>query len=159
MTEEEPAFPAREPPSFCSRPTPVIPAPEDLRQYRSESSRPTAFDGIRPVSARPSSRPTLAPNQVEEPPAPSLVAPVIPAPEEPGARASQEAPSIEIGQAVTLEPEARYDSELRSATTPPLRRLLARTLFVFLFAGVSGLLGYAYKTQLTEVSQRVQRLV
>src|SRR6185503_16946274 len=65
-------FPDAEAPSYCSRPTPVVPPNDDLRGFGRDSgppatpsSRPTAAPGeLEPVVTIASDRPTYAPDQV-----------------------------------------------------------------------------------------------
>jgi hypothetical protein len=152
-------FPAAEPASFCSRPTPVVPAnPELCADEPSTGER----DSVRPA-ARPSvpstsisDRPTFVPDDYieprlesppsvtfgEEPPSDVLLAPAAPiaTPElapRPMPPPLPIAPATPAAHAVTLRPRARSP-----------RVLFARVLFVVLFGAVGSLLGYAFRPEL-----------
>jgi hypothetical protein len=107
-----------EPGSFCSKPTPVVPASEELRAMGTRSHPPNE-DG----APRPSSRPTASFG--------------------PAANAEQAfwqaAPAPD---ARSLPPEIRPRSRSRS------RAVFSKLLFLMLFGGIATLLGYAVKKKL-----------
>jgi hypothetical protein len=174
-------FPAAEAASFCSRPTPVVPPPDELRSFG--SLQPEARISYPQVS--PSSRPTYVPEEVEypyfgeeaqtrpgvirfpqggssaDPSPPESVEPGAPA-EQAEVRSTAEMP-LESGPSVSLGPIVPLDS-LDLAPEPsvpdaaprarlPWRRWVARGLFVVLFSGVTGLLGYAFKPELERTAR------
>ena len=107
-----------EPGSFCSRPTPVVPATEELRAMGTRSHPPNEGD-----APRPSSRPTASFG--------------------PAAGAEQDFWQAAPGpNAQSLAPQTRPRPRSRS------RALVAKLLFLTLFGGIATLLGYAVKKKL-----------
>jgi hypothetical protein len=155
-------FPA-EAPSFCSKPTPLVPARDDLRTFDLEAARAEA-SGLKPVPVgSPSSRPTYVPD-------------------EPLAAMFESEPTVSVQAPSSLEVPSALDSESKPPTipspprTPSLdlrsppepveqssrgrgRTLFARVLFILLFGGVASLLGYAFKPQLTNALNSAQGAV
>jgi hypothetical protein len=157
-------FPPIEPKSFCSRPTPVVPARGDLLEFRADSLRPGTL-GSQPAPApSPSSRPTLTPEDL------GIASPVsgsfAPEPEasgvvETGSLApvsSLAPPAVEVGPIVSLEPGLYAAAEPMQRRTRRWRPIFARLLFVILFGGVAGLLGYAFRAQLADALREAQAL-
>jgi hypothetical protein len=151
--DEQSLFPPDEPPSICTRPTPLVPARRDLLGFRSDSLRP-GFNGSSSAPApSPSSRPTLTPEDLGiSSPLDSAVAAsgsLAPAfepnapPVEPSAP-----PLVEIGPLVSLEPAALSSSEPVRPERPRWRVIFARVLFTVLFGCVAALLAYAFRAQL-----------
>jgi hypothetical protein len=165
-------FPAAEPASFCSRPTPVVPANPDLYadEQSADEQRTDERDSVRPA-ARPSvpsnsisDRPTFVPDDYieprresppsvtfgEEPPSGALLAPASPL-ETPGLGGRLVPPPLPIAaatppaHAVTVRPRARSP-----------RVLFARVLFVVLFGAVGSLLGYAFRPELAHAFGRLR---
>lgn len=136
-------FPAAEAPSFCSRPTPVVPANDDLRSFGSldaEGSGPRAI-------ATPSSRPTVGPGELEPVRVIASDRPTV-APDEVLAQIFERAT---IGTPVPAPAVSPPDVTVAPTATPRRSRgraLAARALFTVLFGGVLGLLGYAVRPQL-----------
>jgi hypothetical protein len=156
-------FPAAEAPSFCSRATPVVPARDDLRTFELERALAEASGTKRIPSASPgaspSSRPTYVPDEVLDPmlesgPMVSISTPpcleVPQAVERPSAPATVPAPP-------RFAPSEPAEASVQAAR-PRGRALFARVLFVLLFGGVASLLGYAFKSPLTDAAQRVREV-
>ncbi len=131
-----------EAPSFCSRPTPVVPASDDLR----------GFSGEYPIEARdertlgnPSSRPTLAPDEVEALALISATRDSLP----------HEAIMAEMMQMASVGPSVRpLEHEEAEAPAPlvpvnPRRRNAARVLFAVLFGAALTLFGYAFQPRIS----------
>jgi hypothetical protein len=107
-----------EPSSFCSRPTPVVPASEELRAMGTRSHPPS--EGGAP---RPSSRPTASFG--------------------PAANVEQDFWQAGPGpNAQSLPPATRPRPRSRA------RAIFSKLLFLTLFGGISTLLGYAVKKKL-----------
>jgi hypothetical protein len=155
-------FPA-EAPSFCSKPTPIVPARDDLRTFDLEAARAEA-SGLQPIPVgSPSSRPTYVPDEPME----AIL--------ESGPIVSVQGPSVlEVPSAPDWEskpptiPSAPRTPSLEFHSPPePVERssrgsgrtLFARILFVLLFSGVASLLGYAFKPQLTDALTSAQGAV
>lgn len=150
-----PAFSTDEAPSFCSRQTPLVPASDDLRVLSMGSVPPPSDAGEHPGSARPSSRPTLASDElyraiiggesVED----DVLSAVV--------ERATVAPALPVIEFPSLEAET---SEL-TALEPPLapvsrqRRIVARVAFMLLFGGVAALLGYAVEPRLASIATTV----
>jgi hypothetical protein len=166
-------FPGAEAASFCSRPTPVVPARDDLKNF--ESLKPEPRISYPEVS--PSSRPTYVPDEHDypyfgeeaktrsgisllpeeritaEPKPPASVLPGVPV----AAPATPESgPIIALGPIVPLDSLSPSAAPAIAARTParlPWRRWVARGLFVVLFSGVAGLLGYAFKPHVARTAR------
>lgn len=125
-----------EAPSFCSRPTPVVPANDDLRGFSGEF--PAEESGTRSM-ASPSSRPTFAPGELE---AHALIS---------SSRSSLPEDVIaEMLHRASVGPSVRPLDPPESEAPPfvpvnPRRRGAARVLFAVLFGGAVALFGYAFQ--------------
>jgi hypothetical protein len=166
-------FPGAEAASFCSRPTPVVPARDDLKNFDSLKPEPR----ISYPEVSPSSRPTYVPDEHDypyfgeeaktrsgisllpgdritvEPKPPASVLPDVPLadPLKP-----ESGPIIALGPIVALDSLAPSTAPAAAARTParlPWRRWVARGLFVVLFSGVAGLLGYAFKPHVARTAR------
>jgi len=128
-----------EAPSFCSRPTPVVPPNDDLRGFGDEF--PADESGTRSM-ASPSSRPTLAPDEVE---ALALIS---------SSRASiPEDVLAEMLERASVGPSVRPLESPESEPPPfipvnPRRRGAARVLFAVLFGGAVALFGFALQPRI-----------
>lgn len=138
-------FPPDEAPSYCSRPTPLVPPPSpELRDYGrekfsahasgthvigSDSSRPTIGPGeLDPFPYTDSNRPTYVPEDVlEEMLERATVGTPIPAPPP-------------LPTAVTIEAPPR-----RRAST---RQVIARSVGLVALSGMLGFAGYAFQPHL-----------
>jgi hypothetical protein len=145
-----------EAPSFCSRPTPVVPARTDLRTFPDEHAAAVPDDDTSAPPTTPSSRPTYVPDD------PVALATALAA-----------APTVEVSfdEAAPLSfTETELASGIVARPTPPppklhvaprlldepahpeerrsMRPLVSRGLFVLLFGAVVALLGYAFRAQL-----------
>ncbi len=161
-------FPAEEPASFCSRPTPVVPANPDLGEDEPRENEPGENESSTPEpparasvsSVRPSDRPTFVPDDYVEPrleSPPSVTIDGI-APLESGDEAAPADSQAFVGLAAAgehpgpllLPPLTTALSRL-DVTAPPRaprgRLAFARVLFILLFGSVGTLLGYAFKPQ------------
>jgi hypothetical protein len=152
-------FPTKEGPSFCSLPTPVVPAREDLRAF--EAGVQTDQSGTLRLLTSPSSRPTFVPDEIAEPivesgPIASLETPtVLEVPRVPS-------PSLPPGYAALSPAEsAPVEPELALPAPSPARgrAILARLLFVMLFGGVTALLGYAVRPELAAAATHLRAVV
>jgi hypothetical protein len=119
-SDSDSLFPPEEAGSFCARPTPVVPASEELRVLGTRSRPPDSHDGL----LRPSARPTASFG-----PAADLAHEFYESP--PQHHASSLAPPI--------APRAHRSRG---------REIAAKLLFVTLFAAVATLLGFAVKKKL-----------
>lgn len=152
-------FPAAEPSSFCSRPTPVVPAnPElcdnDESAHEHATERPAARPSAPPGSI--SDRPTFVPDDYMEPRRESPPCVTI---EEETARDEPLAPASLVDPPLLLPrrlppplPVAPAAAAARALTVPPStghrRVLFARVLFVVLFGAVASLLSFAFRPEL-----------
>jgi hypothetical protein len=158
-------FPAMEPASFCSRPTPIVPPRDDLRNF--DASNGEQADGrISLPSVSPSSRPTVAPGDdllyptfdAEERatrPGISLVPdePLVPVP----SHAESSSPVIALGPVVYVTaPSPPETEEPPVPVGAPWRRWFARSLFAVLFGAVATLLGYAVKPKAQQLVQELR---
>jgi hypothetical protein len=141
-------FPDAEAPSYCSRPTPVVPPSDDLRSFGREasdvdgsgliatpSSRPTAGPGeLEPVMAIASDRPTFAPDQVlaEMIERATIGTPIPP-------------PDV---TPPTVTPPTATSTSMVVPRRGRGRAWGAYALFTVLFSGVLALLGYALRPTL-----------
>ncbi len=151
-------FPAAEPSSFCSRPTPVVPAnlelcahDETTRGHASE--RPAARPSV--PSGSISDRPTYVPEDYIEPRRESPPSLTIEEAAESEPFEIAEAPPTSARRIPPPLPVAQPAAEARAATLPPRTRgrrvYLARALFFVLFGAVGSLLGYAFRAELAHV--------
>jgi hypothetical protein len=129
-----------EAPSFCSRLTPVVPASDDLRGFDGEFSADES--GTRSM-ASPSSRPTVAPDELE-----SLA--LISASRDP---LPDDELMAEMMQMASVGPSVRpLDHQVLEAPlfvpVNPRRRGFARALFAVLFGGALALFGYAFQPRI-----------
>jgi hypothetical protein len=156
VEERDSVFPTREGPSFCSRPTPVVPANPELI---ANDERPDA--GTHLPSTRPSDRPTFVPDDYVEPriESPPVVTVGDPTPLDgsdetfPAELATNRTESgvipvpapalVAVAEVPTLKP-AEGQSYAGSGRG---RVYFSRLLFVVLFGAVGTLLGYAFKPQ------------
>lgn len=130
-----------EAPSFCSRPTPVVPPSDDLRGFSGES--PFEESGER-LLASPSSRPTLAPDEVEalalisasrdELPHEAIMAEMV--------HMASVGPSVRPLEHPVVEPPGLVPAN-------PKRRAAARVLFAVLFGSALALFGYAFQARVS----------
>jgi hypothetical protein len=156
-------FPTAEAPSFCSKPTPLVPARDDLRTFDLEAARAEA-SGLQPIPVvSPSSRPTYVPDEPLEAMLDS--GPIV---------------SVETPSCLEVPREPEWESKPPTIPAPPRtpqlhlqsppgageelprargRAIFARALFVLLFGGAASLLGYAFKPQLTDALNRVHARV
>ena len=131
-----------EAPSFCSRPTPVVPASNDLRGFSGEY--PVAENGERSLVS-PSSRPTLAPDEVEALALISASRDSLP----------HEEIMAEMMHMASVGPSVRPLEHAEIEALPPLvpsnprRRNAARVLFAVLFGGALALFGYAFQPRIS----------
>src|SRR5688572_5578416 len=133
-------FPA-EAPSFCSKPTPLVPARDDLRTFDLEAARAEA-SGLQPIPAgSPSSRPTYVPDEPLE--AMFESGPVVSV-QGPSSLEAPSAPDWESKPPTIPSPPRTPSVELRSpaelvghSARGRGRTLFARVLFVLLFSGVA----------------------
>ena len=144
-------FPPAEGPSFCSRPTPVVPASEDLRGFGGEHFQQEP-SGARAI-VTPSSRPTMGPGTLE------AYAPI-----------SSDRPTLShdqvmaemIERATVGTPIPRLPLPPELAAVAPRRRgrkLVARALFTVLFGGALALLGYAFQPRIVAAASHVREMV
>jgi hypothetical protein len=157
--ERQSLFPAHEGPSFCSRPTPVVPLNPHALEH--ESARPRQST----PSVRPSDRPTFVPDdyiepRLESPPTVTVEGPTPLDGEDPVAAAAG-APGATTG--LSLSPSAApIPPPLPTADTAPPRArsgarvFFARLLFVVLFGAVGTLLACAFKPQFAGALERVR---
>jgi hypothetical protein len=157
--ERTSGFPAHEGPSFCSRPTPVVPLnPHTLER---ESARPRQST----PSVRPSDRPTFVPDDYIEPRLESPPSVTIDGPtplEGEDAAASAEAataalPPLSLSPSVVPVPPPLPKAETtRAASRSGGRLFFARFLFIVLFGAVGTLLAYAFKPRLAGALEHVR---
>lgn len=149
-------FPADEAPSYCSRPTPVVPANDDLRSFGREGVVDAEGSGPRAIGT-PSSRPTVGPGELEPVRVIASDRPTV-APDEVLAEIFERATIGTPIPAPGLEPP--------NVTAPPKmtprgrrRALASYALFGVLFGGVLGLLGYAMRPRLVHAVDVVRARV
>jgi len=149
-----PAFSTEEAPSFCSRQTPVVPASDDLRVLAMGSVPPAPDFEERSASVRPSSRPTLASDELYRAivGAESVQDEALSAVVE-GATVAPALPVFEFPPIGAEPTEPAAIEQVRPALSP--RRLLARVAFMLLFGGVAALLGYAVEPRLAGLAATV----
>ena len=123
-----------EPGSICSRPTPVVPASEELKALGTRSHPPRISDH----APRPSSRPTLSFELGPDAGAALDAELAAPQPETLARRESPTRPDLPMP---SLPPP-------RGPKRSRVRSLLSKLLFVTLFAGVTWLFGLAAKKKL-----------
>lgn len=146
-------FPPAESPSFNSRPTPVVPASEDLRGLEGEHFV-HAPSGERPV-VTPSSRPTVGPGELEAYTPISSDRPTL-------SHDEIFAEMIERATVATPLPRPPLTPELELEPVLPrsrARTFVARALFTLLFGGVLALLGYAFQPRIAAAVNQVRGLV
>lgn len=165
-------FPALEPASFCSRPTPVVPANPELGDDEASDDEANAPEApARPSfsSVRPSDRPTFVPDdyvepRLESPPSVTIDgiaslegADEAAAPESQalaGLAASAEGPALLLAPPITTGPNRSDVTAPPRAARP--RLAFARVLFILLFGGVGTLLAYALKPQVAAALEQMR---
>jgi hypothetical protein len=173
VDERQSVFPAAEPASFCSRPTPVVPANPDLgedepSEHESNMPEPPARASV--SSVRPSDRPTFVPDdyvepRLESPPSVTIdgITPLDGADEAAPAESPAHVGLAAAGEhpAPLLVPPITTALTRSDETTAPPRasrgRLaFARVLFILLFGSVGTLLGYAFKPQVAAALEQMR---
>jgi hypothetical protein len=141
-------FPPSEPSSFCSRPTPVVPASDDLRDFGFELVAQES-SGPHPI-ATPSSRPTVGPGELEAYTPPASDRPTL---------SHDEIFTEMLERAMVGAPLASSPLPAEPEPMPSLapglprqrgRILLSRALFTLLFGAVVALLGYAFQPRIAQ---------
>jgi hypothetical protein len=153
-------FPAAEPASFCSRPTPVVPANPELHAG-AEAAPPSERPAARPStpSGSISDRPTFVPDDYIEPRRESP--PSVTIEEEPASQPREsarllDAPPPSPHPSLPVAPPAAAARAVTLAPRTRRRRVyLARALFCVLFGAVGSLLGYAFRSELTQAGARL----
>jgi hypothetical protein len=166
LRSDPPFFPDAEGPSFCSRPTPVVPANDDAQQYPTDYPRKASGEF---ALGTPSSRPTYCPDDPELNLRRALRSDELLAALLEGATVNPElTPSTATDPGLTSSTEP---SELEPAAGPlaaPLpesgpvarpRRLAARAVFVVLFGGMLMLLGYTFSPHIAAATQTLRAKV
>lgn len=147
----ESLFPDTEAPSFCLRPTPLVPPPSDeLRDFGREQLSPDT-SGTHLLS-RPSSRPTVGPGELP------------PFPHSPS-RAPADTPddvlikTLVCATAAIPTPAPPLLASASEAPTRPrrnVRRVVARGILLLLIGGLLGLFGYARAPGLASAVHQLQ---
>jgi hypothetical protein len=156
--EKQSLFPAREGPSFCSRPTPVVPANPDLCAADHDAERAPGRASM--PSVRPSDRPTYVPADYVEPRLESPPTLTIGEPTPIDGALEETAPAATSGVPGAAAPPP-LPAAAPAPSLPPIRvrrgRVhFARFLFVVLFGGVGALLSYAFKPQLAGAIEQLR---
>ena len=158
-------FPAAEPTSFCSRPTPVVPANPELcdkgeSAHEHATERPAARPSAPPGSL--SDRPTFVPDDYIEPrreSPPRVTIEEETAPDEPLEPASLVETPLFARRLPPPLPVPAPAAAARALTVPPSTRhrrvLFARVLFVVLFGAVASLLSFAFRPELAHAFGRL----
>jgi len=135
--ESDSIFPPEEAASFCTRPTPVVPASEELRTLGTRSHPPEHGR----TTLRPSARPTASFGLASEL---ALIVPADPLPDLAPNRELE--PVLEFGPVLDV---ASFPPPLRAAPRRSrVRAIVSKLLFATLFAGVATLFGLALKKKL-----------